>query len=137
MTTSLMVFHAIISIILIISVLLQFGKGAEAGLMSSASDSVFTGAQQGNILSKITTVLTVIFLANCIILAKMQSGTETKSILDGETPMAAPLSSNPTGAATDKKAVDAPQAKKVDNTPAAPTAVEAKKVEAKEAPKAQ
>ena len=42
MTTSLMVFHAIISILLIVSVLLQFGKGAEAGLMSSASESVFT-----------------------------------------------------------------------------------------------
>ena len=72
MTTSLMVFHAIISVLLIVSVLLQFGKGAEAGLMSSASESVFSGSQQGNIMSKITTVLTVIFLANCIFLARLQ-----------------------------------------------------------------
>ncbi len=115
MTTSLMVFHAIISVLLIVSVLLQFGKGAEAGLMSSASESVFSGSQQGNIMSKITTVLTVIFLANCIFLARLQSGKESKSILDTETPMAAPLSSDPA-----KPMPSAPvptEAKKVDSIP--------------------
>lgn len=115
MTTSLMVFHAIISILLIVSVLLQFGKGAEAGLMSSASESVFSGSQQGNIMSKITTVLTVIFLANCIFLARLQSGKESKSILDTEAPMAAPLSSD-SAAPT---------------TPSAPVPTEAEKVEQK------
>ena len=72
--TLVLVVHVLASLAIIGLILIQQGKGAEAGLMSSASDSVFTGAQQGNILSKITTVLTVIFLANCIILAKMQSG---------------------------------------------------------------
>lgn len=32
MITTLMVFHAVISVLLILLVLLQFGKGAEAGL---------------------------------------------------------------------------------------------------------
>ena len=101
MFTSLMVFHAVISVLLIISVLLQFGKGAEAGLMSGgASDAVFTGAQQGNILSKVTVILTIFFLGNCIILAKMQSGKESKSLLDTEAPIAAPLNSDATKATT-------------------------------------
>ena len=107
MFTSLMVFHAVISILLIISVLLQFGKGAEAGLLGGgASEAVFTGAQQGNILTKITTILTIIFVANCIILAKVQSGKETKSLLDSEAPVAAPLNSD----AANAPAAKAPEA---------------------------
>ena len=133
MTTSLMVFHAIISILLIVSVLLQFGKGAEAGLMSSASESVFTGSQQGNILSKITTILTIIFLANCIFLAKLQSGKESKSILDTEAPVAAPLSSDSAIPAqkTDAKEPTPVEAEKVEMEE--PTPVKAEKVETPEA----
>ena len=94
MVTSLMVFHAVVSILLIVSVLLQFGKGAEAGLLGGASEAVFSGSQQGNILSKITIILTVLFIGNCIILAKMQSGKESKSLLDTEAPVAAPLNND-------------------------------------------
>ena len=83
MITALMVFQGIISVFLIIMVLLQFGKGAEAGLISGgASDAVFSGSQKGNILTKITTVLAVLFLSNSILLAKMQSGRSEKSIFD-------------------------------------------------------
>lgn len=90
-----MIFHAIISLLLIVLVLLQFGKGAEAGLLSrGASDSVFTGLQQGNILSKTTVVISVIFMANSILLAKLQSNRSSKSLLDSETPITKPLSSS-------------------------------------------
>ena len=34
MSTTFMIIHGIISVLLIASVLLQFGKGAEAGLLS-------------------------------------------------------------------------------------------------------
>lgn len=92
MYTTLMIFHAVISILLIISVLLQFGKGAEAGLISGgASDSVMSGGQRGNILGKITTILTVIFIGNCLYLAHYQSNVGNRSILDSETPTAVPL----------------------------------------------
>ena len=94
MATTLMILHGIVSILLIASVLLQFGKGAEAGLISGGgggSDSVFTGAQKGNILSKITTVLSIIFMANSIILTKIQSKHSSESLLDGQAPVARPL----------------------------------------------
>ena len=126
MTTTLMVIHAVISVLLIVSVLLQFGKGAEAGLFSQA-DSVMTGAQQGNILSKITTFLTILFLGNCILLAKMQSGKETKSILDGETPIAAPLSSDSAAQKATAPAAEAPKAQEAEKV-SEPKAIEAKKV---------
>lgn len=96
MINTLMVFHAVISVLLIIMVLLQFGKGAEAGLMSGGSDAVMTGAQQGNILTKITTVLAILFLGNSIYLAKLQNTNTSKSILDGEAPIASPLSNDAT-----------------------------------------
>lgn len=88
MITSLMVFHAVISVFLILMVLLQFGKGAEAGLMSGVGDSSFIGAGKGNILSKITTVLAVLYLANSVYLARLQSHRTDSSILDSKTPIA-------------------------------------------------
>jgi preprotein translocase subunit SecG len=91
MLSYFMVFHALISVLLIVIVLLQFGKGAEAGLIGGASDAVFSGAQKGNFLTKVTTVLAAIFLINCIALAKLQSTTTEKSLLDGETPIATPV----------------------------------------------
>lgn len=95
MFTALMVFHAIISVLIIVLVLLQFGKGAEAGLMSGgASDSVMSTSQQGNILSKITIVLAVIFMANSILLAKIQSKRSSTSLLDSEAPVARPLNND-------------------------------------------
>lgn len=94
MITSLMIFQAIVSVLLILMVLLQFGKGAEAGLMSSASDSIFTSSQQGNILTKITTILAILFLGNSILLAKLQSQRSSESLFDSVTPIAQPLNSD-------------------------------------------
>ena len=112
MVTTLMIVHGIITVLLIISVLLQFGKGAEAGLFSGGgSDSIMTGAQQGNILNKITTVLAVAFMASSLYLARGKGGSE-KSLLDSEAPIAAPLNtdseipveSSPTAPSADAKA---------------------------------
>lgn len=107
MITTLMIFHAVISILLILMVLLQFGKGAEAGLFSGGGgDAVFTGSQQGNILSKITVVLAILFLGNSILLTKLQSSKTGQSLLDTEAPIAVPLNSgNP-----EPKAETAPKA---------------------------
>ena len=96
MVTTLMIIHGIISVILIISVLLQFWKGAEAGLFSGGgSDSIMTGAQRGNLLGKTTTVLAIAFMASSLYLARGKSGSES-SLLDSEKPIAAPLNSDKT-----------------------------------------
>lgn len=113
MTTALMVFQAITAVILIIVVLLQFGKGAEAGLMTAAgSESIMSSSTRGNVMVKITTVLAIIFLGNSILLARLQDSKFQKSILDSEKPVSRPLNSD-----AEQKAAAA----KADAAKAAPT----------------
>ncbi|MFW5887493.1 MAG: preprotein translocase subunit SecG [Bacteriovoracia bacterium] len=84
MLTGLIVFHVIICILLIVVVLLQFGKGAETGAVmgSSASQAIFTSSQTGNIFTKLTTVLAVLFMLNSIALSTLTSREADKSIFD-------------------------------------------------------
>lgn len=110
MTTSLMIIQAILSVLLIVVVLLQFGKGAEAGLMSSGgADSMFTGAQRGNILVKITVVLSILFMGNSILMSKLQSQKSGTSLLDGEAPVARPLNSDAANEAAKANSEKAPE----------------------------
>lgn len=116
MTTALMVFQAITSVILIIVVLLQFGKGAEAGLMTAAgSESIMSSSTRGNVMVKITAVLAIIFLGNSILLARLQDTKYQKSILDSEKPISRPLNSD----AAPKAA--APAAPATPSAPVTPT----------------
>ena len=95
MTDILMILQAVVSVLLIIVVLLQFGKGAEAGLFSGGGgESIMTGAQQGNILVKITIVLSILFMGNSILLAKLEGKKSNSSLLDSEAPIARPLNSD-------------------------------------------
>lgn len=114
MTTALMVLQAITSVLLIITVLLQFGKGAEAGLMTAAgSESIMSSSTRGNIMTKITAILAIVFLGNSILLARLQDSKYQKSILDTEKPVSRPLNSD---------AQQAPAAPANTAAPAAPTA---------------
>lgn len=127
MTTTLMIFQAVVSVLLIILVLLQFGKGAEAGLMSGGGESIMTGAQQGNILSKATVILSILFMGNSILLSKIQSEKATSSLLDSEAPVARPLNTD----AMDTKAPVGTPAKAEEKKEAAPETKETEKTEAK------
>jgi preprotein translocase subunit SecG len=109
MIDSLMIFQVVVSILLIAVVLLQFGKGAEVGLLQGTGDSVLSGSQKGNIMNKITVVLSILFLGNSILLARIQSSKSTKSILDDEAPVTRPLNDDAPAAAT-------PAAPKADTT---------------------
>jgi preprotein translocase subunit SecG len=129
MTSALMVFQAIISILLIITVLLQFGKGAEAGLMTAAgSESMMSSSTRGNVMSKITTFLAILFLGNSILLARLQDTKHQKSLLDNEKAVARPLNSDAAEAAP--KAPAAP----VTTAPAAATTTAPVKAAAPVAP---
>lgn len=112
MTTALMVLQAVISVLLIIVVLLQFGKGAEAGLMTAAgSESIMSSSTRGNVMTKITAVLAILFLGNSILLARLQDSKFQKSILDSEAPVSRPLNSDAaTGAAAPAPAATTPAA---------------------------
>ena len=109
MIQTLMIIQGIVSVLLILVILVQFGKGAEAGLMGGNTETVFTSSQQGNILSKITIGLSIIFLGLSVYLARLQGAKTNSSLLDSEAPIAAPLNSD---SAQEEKASTAPEAAK-------------------------
>lgn len=123
MTSALMVFQAIISVLLIITVLLQFGKGAEAGLMTAAgSESMMSSSTRGNLMSKFTAFLAILFLGNSILLARLEDTKHQKSLLDNEKPIARPLNSDATQAAAKTTTPVVPATPKAEVPAAAPVA---------------
>lgn len=120
MITFLIVLHVVICVLLVVTVLLQFGKGAEMGAVmgGGASQAVFSSSAKGNFMTKLTTVLAVGFMINSIVLTTMKSREAKKSLFDNEAPVAAPLNSDVQ--ALDKKNLETvPPA--ADGTPAATT----------------
>ncbi len=67
----LLIVQVICAISLIAFILIQHGKGADAGAAfgSGASATVFGAAGSGNFLTKTTTALAFVFLINSLILA--------------------------------------------------------------------
>ena|SRR5690554_6191574 len=96
MITGLIILHVIICIFLTVVVLLQFGKGAEAGAMmgQGSSQAVFTSASKGNFFTKMTTGLAIAFMLNSIALTTLTSKSAGESIFDDEAPVAAPLNTD-------------------------------------------
>lgn len=124
MVTMLIALHVVICVLLVITVLLQFGKGAEMGAImgGGASQAVFSSSAKGNFLTKLTTVLAIGFMVNSIVLTTIKSRESKKSLFDSEAPIAAPLNSDMEG--LDKKTEAAPTTEA--KTETAPAAVEKK-----------
>ncbi len=113
MLTGLIILQVIICILLTIVVLVQFGKGAEAGAMmgGGASQAVFTSSAKGNFFTKLTTFLAIAFMVNSIILTTIKSKSSNESVFDGEAPVAAPLNSDAPVAPTEPAKTETPEAK--------------------------
>ncbi len=96
MMTFFITLHVFICILLVITVLLQFGKGAETGAImgGGASQAVFSSSAKGNFMTKLTTALAIGFMVNSIVLTTMKSRDAKKSLFDSEAPVAAPLNSD-------------------------------------------
>lgn len=104
MVTGLVIFHIVVCILLTVVVLLQFGKGAEAGAMmgQGSSQAVFTSATKGNFFTKMTTFLAIAFMLNSIALTTLKSKSAGESLFDDEAPVAAPLNTDPQEGAAPK-----------------------------------
>ena len=74
----LLVFQVLLSITLITLVLLQHGKGADAGAAfgSGASATVFGARGSGNFLTKATSIVAILFFLTCLALAYLASHRE-------------------------------------------------------------
>ncbi len=91
MITGLIVLHVILCIFITALVLLQFGKGAEAGAMmggGGASQNVFTTSNRGNFFTKLTTALSVAFVVTSLALSLLMSKGKNTSVIDSEGPIA-------------------------------------------------
>lgn len=68
---------------LIVLILLQKSKGGGLGaaLGGGGGDTLF-GARAGNVLTRFTIILGVVFLANTLLLGIIYSGAETKSVVE-------------------------------------------------------
>jgi preprotein translocase subunit SecG len=110
MLTFLIVLHVIICILLVVTVLLQFGKGAEMGAImgGGASQAVFSSSAKGNFMTRLTAILAIGFMVNSIVLTTVKSREAKRSLFDNEAPVAAPLNSD----------VEALDAKGVEDAPA-------------------
>lgn len=96
MVNALIALHVVICILLVVTVLLQFGKGAETGAImgGGASQAVFSSSAKGNFMTKLTTALAIGFMVNSIILTTIKSREARRSLFDNEAPVAAPLNSD-------------------------------------------
>ena len=87
MQTILVVFHLLLSLALVGLVLMQHGKGADAGAAfgSGASATVFGSQGSANFLSRSTAILAAAFFATSLALAyfSMQTG-EQPGLMDSE-----------------------------------------------------
>lgn len=82
METFVLTIHIITSVLLILLVLVQSGKGAEAGAMFGGVSQTVFGSEGGSILTKTTTILAVIFMLTSISLTVMQNKAVNTSVLD-------------------------------------------------------
>jgi preprotein translocase subunit SecG len=75
LNSALLIVQVILSISLIVLVLMQHGKGADAGAAfgSGSSSTVFGSKGSGNFLSKTTAILATLFFVVCMSLAYLGS----------------------------------------------------------------
>ena len=88
----LLVAQVLLSVALIALILLQHGKGADAGAAfgSGASATVFGAKGSGSFLTKSTAILATLFFLTCLSLAYLSShregpGSVVESIVDSQT----------------------------------------------------
>ncbi len=83
MSIFIILIHVIVCLALIMIVLLQTGKGADMGAAfgGGASQTLFGSTGASTFLSKATTVVAIIFMGTCFVLAYMSSHKSAPSIM--------------------------------------------------------
>ena len=85
MVTILIIFHVLICIGLVLSILLQSGKGADLGAaFGGSSQTLFGSAGAVPFLNKLTTGVAIAFMINSLSLAFLASKTTKSSVMEGK-----------------------------------------------------
>ena len=104
MTTAILAIHCMVCVGIVITVLLQKGKGADIGaVFGGSSQTVFGASGAGNALTKATWLLAAIFFSTSIFLAYASARRVTGSIFDR------PFSSGPVSVMPATKPIPMPK----------------------------
>ena len=81
MFTILVIIHVVICVLLVCTVLLQQGKGAEVGAVFGSSEAVFGSAGPTTFLSKMTSALAILFMLTSLTLTYLASHRGAESVM--------------------------------------------------------
>ena len=114
--------HTLIAVLIIVLVLLQRGKGADAGAAfgAGASGTVFGAQGSSNFFSRATAVLATAFFASSLALAYISSQRTTapESLLEDSLATEAPLEPELTGTGAASESEDFPELPEIENADA-------------------
>jgi len=99
MTTVILVIHIIIALFMVGLILIQKSEGGALGIGGGNMGGMMSSRGTANLLTRVTSVLAVLFFVTTIVLAIMfKGGAKPKSIFDGEeqVPISAPVQENVT-----------------------------------------
>ena len=85
MDTLITVLHVLAAFSLILTVLLQAGKGAAmgSGLGGGSSQTMFGSSGAGNFLTKLTTGIAILFMVTSLTLATFSNQNKSSSVIQG------------------------------------------------------
>ncbi len=96
MITVVLTIHVIVCVSLVVVILLQQGKGAEIGaVFGGSSQTVFGASGAGNVLTRITSGLAVVFFATSMYLAYASTRRATGSVFGSGTHSVMPAQAVP------------------------------------------
>ena len=88
MFTVLVIIHIIVCFLLVCTVLLQQGKGAEVGAVFGSSEAIFGSAGPATFLSKMTSALAILFMLTSLTLTYFASHRGAESVMQDVTTVA-------------------------------------------------
>lgn len=99
MFTLILVIHIIVSLVMIMTVLLQSGKGAEIGSTfggsSSSNQTIFGSSGPATLLAKVTYGCAAVFMITAVALTYMTTIQKSESVMDSVPTTVAPAPSAP------------------------------------------
>ena len=95
MYTILIVVHVIVCVFLVLTVLLQQGKGATIGAVFGSSDTIFGSAGPASLLHKLTTGLAVLFMVSSLVLTYLSAHKVEDSIMQDVEVTTSPVTTEP------------------------------------------
>lgn len=95
MYSVLIVVHIITCVLLVLTVLLQQGKGAEIGAVFGSSDTIFGSAGPASFLHKLTTGLAVVFMVSSLVLTYLSAHKVEDSVMQDVQVTTSPVTTEP------------------------------------------